>query len=314
MKRYTGQKALYEAIARTQAKLQRRGILERLHPGNEKEKYAQPPVVEEPEPQVGPVKAEAAPAKPPVEKPVVEKLPAPVVRPVRPVEHPEPQPRPAQRWLRPKAIQLHDGHIEISVPYTIGVTVLLVAILLVLGAFRLGQMQHRYRLPEVTNTTSSPVKQPTPKMNPEPVVRQEPPTPVGPGPENTPANTDAGGSAAIPVKKGDHVIVLAQLSQREPLDTAREYFTKQGIATSVVSIPVLRDLLNKQGISTRGLSDRGGFMLVTDDYYDNPQNPGTNGYQAKQRIIEVGRGYKAKSGSDSFAPNYFSDAYGMKVR
>jgi len=316
MKRYTGQKALYEAIARTQAKMQRRGILERLHPGNDKEVNAQPPV-EPPKPQMEPVKPRMEPVKPPVEK-VVERPPAStavLIKPVRPVEHPDPQPRPAQPWLRPKAVQLHDGRIEISLPYTIGVTVLLITILLILGAFRIGQMQHRFRLPEVTKTTSNPVKQVVPRMSPAPVVRQEtPPVPAKPEPEKAPANTNAAGSAAVPDEKGDHVIVLAQLPQREPLDAARKYFAEQGIATDVVSIPLLRELLSGQGINTRALGDRDGFMLVTNKYYDNPQNPGTDGYQAKLKIIQVGRGYKARSGSESFAPNYFGDAYGMKVR
>jgi hypothetical protein len=317
MKRYTGQKALYEAIARTQAKMQRRGILERLHPGNGKEVDAQPPV-EPPKPQMEPVKPQVEPVKPPIEKVVVEKPPAPapvLIKPVRPVEHPDTQPRRAQSWLRPKAVQLHDGRIEISLPYTIGVTILLVTVLLILGAFRIGQMQHQFRLPEVTNAASNPVKQVVPKTSPAPVVRQEMPSaPAKPEPEKAPTNTSTAGSAAVPDETGDHVIVLAQLPQREPLDAARKYFTEQGIATDVVSIPLLRELLSKQGINTRALGNRDGFMLVTNKYYDNPQNPGTDGYQAKLKIIEVGRGYKAQSGSESFAPNYFGDAYGMKVR
>ena len=52
MRRYAGQKALYEAIARTKAKSQRRGILDLLHPGNsrveQEEPASAPTVVEEP--------------------------------------------------------------------------------------------------------------------------------------------------------------------------------------------------------------------------------------------------------------------------
>ncbi|RPJ20309.1 MAG: hypothetical protein EHM35_19630, partial [Planctomycetaceae bacterium] len=89
MKRYTGQKALYEAIAKTQAKYRRRGILERLHPGNGGQE-AEPPVMEEPKLQVEPVKLQVEPLRPPV----AEKLPEPIAKPVRPVERPELQPRP----------------------------------------------------------------------------------------------------------------------------------------------------------------------------------------------------------------------------
>jgi hypothetical protein len=324
MKRYTGQKALYEAIARTQAKMQRRGILERLHPGNGKEVDAQPPV-EPPKPHVEPPKPPVEAVRPPVEvvveevlAEVVEKPPAPApvpIKPVRPLEHADPQPRRTRPWLQPRAVQLHDGRIEISLPYTLGVTVVLITVLFILAAFRIGQMQGQSRVPEAAKTTSDPAKRVVPKMSPSPVAKPEtPPVAAKPEPETTPANPDTSIPPVAPDQTGDHVIVLAQLVDRKPLDAARNYFAEQGIATEVISIPLLRELLSKQGISTRGLDDQNGFMLVTKDYYENPQNPGTDGYQAKQKIIQAGRGYKARSGSESFAPNYFSDAYGRKVR
>jgi outer membrane biosynthesis protein TonB len=318
MKRYTGQKALYEAIARTQAKARRHGILERLYPGNGKDQHEEPAVVEEPKAQV-PVQVE--PVKPPEEKLIVEKLPSPVVKPpVRPVvvePRPQPQPRPAQPWLRPKAVQLHDGRIEVSLPYTLGVTVLLIAILLVLGAFRLGQMQHRTSPPAVTSSapgTTNQVKQVTPKPDPAP-VRQETPAPVpAPAPANETTSAGPSNAATPPAKSGDHVIVLAQNAQSKPLESAQTFFKEHGVALEVIDVAKLRDYLGGHGISTSVLGTRGGYMLVTADYYDNPQNPGTDGFKAKQKIIELGKAYKATPGSQAFAPNYFSDAYGMKVR
>jgi len=300
MKRYTGQKALYEAIARTQAKYRRRGILERLHPGDGGQEV-QPPVVEEPKLQVEPV-------RPLVEKPVAEKPPEPVVKHVRPVEHSEPQPRPAQPRLRPKAVQVHDGRIEVSLPYTIGVTVLLVAVLLVLGAFRLGQMQHRYRLPAVNSSISGKAKPAAPKADASP-ARAETPAPV----RETAAPDTGGATTVAPVEEGDHVIVLAQYPKQDDLVPVKEYFGQHGINTEILAVDKLRDYLAQQGMNTSVLGNRGGFMLVA-SYYDNPENPGTDGYKAKQKIKELGRGYKAPSDSESFAPKYFSDAYGMKVR
>ncbi len=304
MKRYTGQKALYEAIAKTQAKLQRRGILERLRPGNDKEPYAEP-VMEEPEPQVELL-------RPPVEKPVAEKPPVPVAKPVRPVEYSEPQPqaRPVQPRLRPKAVQVHDGRIEISLPYTVGVTVLLVATLLVLGAFRLGQVQHRDRLPAVNTSNTDKATPPAPKSSPSP-TRAEAPAPA----RETPTTDTGGATTTLSVKEdGDHVIVLAQTAQSKPLESAQAYFKEHGIDTAVLDVAELRNYLVGKGLSTSVLGTRGGYMLVTKDFFDNPENPGTKGYKAKQEIIKVGSGYKAKSGSESFAPKFFSDAYGMKVR
>ena len=51
------------------------------------------------------------------------------------------------------------------------------------------------------------------------------------------------------------------------------------------------------------------FYLVTKDKYDNPQRPGTDGYKARQRIVELGTGYVPPPGFGSFD---FRSAYGMK--
>jgi hypothetical protein len=296
MKRYTGQKALYEVIAKTQAKYRRRGILERLRPGNSGQE-ARSPAAEEPKPQqVEPL------------RPAVEKLPEPIVKPVRPMEHSEPPLRPVQPRLRPKAVQLHDGRIEVSLPYTIGVTVLLVAIVVVLGAFRLGQRQHRYRLPTANSSISEKAKPPALNMDASP-ARAEAPTPA---PAKEAAVPDTGATAA-PAAEGDHVIVLAQYARQEDLVPVKEYFRQHNINTEILAVDKLRDYLAQQGINTGVLGNRGGYMLVA-PYYNNPENPGTDGYAVKQKIKELGRGYKAPSGMESFAPKYFSDAYGMKVR
>jgi hypothetical protein len=205
---------------------------------------------------------------------------------------------------------LHDGRIEISVPYTVGVTVLLVAILLILGAFRLGQMQRGTRVPAVKNVpsvkTNEPVRQPD--ANP---AKNDVPAPPG---ESSGVEPAPGNSTVAPASQGDHVIVLAQHPRREDLEAAQAYFEQQGIATRVIAVEALREYLSGQGFNTNVLGDRGGFMLVTGDYYDNPRSPGTNGYAARQKIVEVGRAYKAPQGFEKFAPKYFSDAYGMKVR
>lgn len=340
MKRYTGQKALYEAIARTRAKSQRRGILELLHPGNGKEEApaaAVESVVDELMPPVSQVEIEPAkvPEKKPEKKPelkpepepeleldpdpvvVVEKPPAPVVKPVRPaLDEPRPQPYPAKPWLRPKAVQLHDGRIEISLPYTIGVTVLLISILLMLGAFRLGQMQPRVQPPVAKNTMTNPAQPVVPETSkPEPALtRPEPAAPAVAETVAPPATSSAGVLTTSAAKPGDHVIVLAQQAQRNALDSAKAWFKEHGVTTEVIPVAALRDYLAGQGINTSVLGTRGGYMLVTADYYDNPKNPGTDGYKARQKIVELGKSYKGTAGAESFAPNYFSDAYGMKVR
>jgi len=313
MKRYAGQRALYEAISRTRAKSRRRSILERLHTGNGNKavETADTPVVEEAKPQVVPVE----PVRPPTERPVAEKPPAPVVKPVRPVERPDPPARPAHSWLRPKAVQLHDGRVEISVPYPIGVTIVLVAILLVLGAFRLGQMQGGSGLGAVKSMLPGKAtmdKEPAPEgtANRTTPIAVEPRTDV-PAPAPKP---EADASAVDPAAQGNNVIVLAQYSKSEDLEEVKTYFAGHGIATRVIAIPVLREYLTSQHLDTKVLGDRGGFVLVTADCYDNPQTPGTKGDEVKKKIVKLGRDYKARPGFEKFAPNYFSDAYPMKIR
>jgi hypothetical protein len=75
----------------------------------------------------------------------------------------------------------------------------------------------------------------------------------------------------------------------------------------------LREHFAEYGLDTSRLPQGDGYMLATKIFYQNPDRAGTDGYEMMQRIIELGRGYEAPPGRESFAPNYFSDAFGMKV-
>jgi len=62
--------------------------------------------------------------------------------------------------------------------------------------------------------------------------------------------------------------------------------------------------------------ENGQYLLRTvEQYVRNPASPGTDGFEAKREIIRVGALYKGKApaGLDTFAPHYFSDAYGKNV-
>ena len=125
--------------------------------------------------------------------------------------------------------------------------------------------------------------------------------------------TDAGSTAAV--SRDDHVIVLAQYPTRAQLDPVSEFFEQHGVTTSVVSFAQLRDYFAGKSHLNAGVLPRGnGYMLVS-ALCENPERPGTNGYEVKQKIIEIGKRYKDERppGYESFGPNYFSDAYGMKV-
>jgi hypothetical protein len=92
---------------------------------------------------------------------------------------------------------------------------------------------------------------------------------------------------------GNNRIVIQTYQLRAHLVPVQEYFARFGIETKIVRIG-------------------DWYYLMTVDKYDNPDRPGTEGYVAKQKIIELGAEYKAPTGFESFAPNLFKDAYGMR--
>ena len=312
MKRYTGQKALYEAINRSRGKVKRPNILERLRPAS-------------PEPE-GPAR-EAPPAK---TEPIVQAAPPPIEKPEVPTERPiTPKPRPvekmgrstpgpAQTWLRPKPVQLNEGRLDVSVPYYVGIIAALAVVLALLVAFKLGQVRRdaSYGVQEQptelanvpTPTRSTPQNAATARMaRPEPEVPAETPTET---PAETPPVTPA---AETP---GDHWIVLAQYSKRADLDAVVDYFGDNGIELGVMPLTEeSRRNFAEVGFDATKLPRGSGFLLVTTGkLYRNPENPDTDGYAMKQRIKALGAKYKAQAGMESFAPHYFSDAYGMKIK
>ena len=94
---------------------------------------------------------------------------------------------------------------------------------------------------------------------------------------------------------GNHVIVIATYKQGEDLVPVKEYFDRNGILTEI--------------------QERGDYyFLVTKEKLQSPRREGSDGYSALQRIKRVGAKYKAPPGYESFAPNLFQDAYGMRIR
>jgi hypothetical protein len=74
----------------------------------------------------------------------------------------------------------------------------------------------------------------------------------------------------------------------------------------------VKDYFAGFGIETEVRHINNWYYLVTKDKYDNPEKPGTDGYAAKQKIIELGADYKAPAGYGTFGPKPFHDAYGMR--
>jgi hypothetical protein len=316
MKRYTGQKALYEAISRSRAKARRGNILERFLP--EVTRQERPPGPEGP--------PSAKPTEVPVEPPVVKEPPRPVLERLREavaarekaklrrLEKPDKaelpptvkpravekddQPAPPSRtplWWQLKPLQFNEGRIEISVSYHVGIAVALAVILVILAGFRLGQ---RFPAAKAAGQTKAPAN-----ATAETAAEKTLPT----GTQGAASPTDE--PAQSP---GDNWIILAVCKNRADLEPVKEHFAKNGIALEICPLESFRQWLSQNGL-TAAVPSGDGFMLVTSSAYHNPGNPDTDGYRMKQRIAAVGATYKAQKGRDPFTPNLFKDAYGMKI-
>ena len=186
-------------------------------------------------------------------------------------------------WPRkPKMVQINAGRVEISLPYQLAIAIVLGVILLVLVVFRLGQISSS----KSRDVTSSAVEMPV--IIPKTASKPAPPPSVGPLRETVVAKKVESAKS-----KGNNRIVIQTYGLREHLEPARLYFAEKGIDTEI-----------------RRIGER--YYLVTSQKYDNPEREGTEGYQAKQKIMEVGAGYKAPPGYESFGTRPFSDAYGMR--
>ncbi|MEJ2705388.1 MAG: hypothetical protein P8Z79_23355 [Sedimentisphaerales bacterium] len=235
---------------------------------------------------------EPMPAKKPVEA-------GPESRPVTAVE----TSKSTIQWpRRPRFVQYNAGRIEFSVPYQVAIAVALALILLIVASYRLGQFSY-VPAEEQPPGPSGLMRQMDEQATTEQAAVDVVPPPVTP-PATTSAEdapppaqrleTEAKANVETNVSMGDNVIVLVQYHTPADLGPVQAHFAEHGIAT---------EIRQRNGVC----------FLQTVDRYDNPDKPGTDGYKAKQRIIEVGKTYKAPKGYESFATHLFSDAYGMKV-
>jgi hypothetical protein len=197
--------------------------------------------------------------------------------------------RRAAKWLnRPRIVQFNAGRIEISMPYQLAIALLLGLVLLVLVVFRLGQITYR----SSQKATGPAAKMPESVQKAAPKVIAGAPQKAVPTEEKTPVPPVI--QKVEPVKpKGDNRIVIQTYQLRADLEPVKQYFAQFGIETEIIKI-----------------SD--WYYLVTKDKYENPAKPGTDGYLAKQKIIELGAKYKAPPGSEAFGSQPFRDAYGKK--
>jgi hypothetical protein len=179
---------------------------------------------------------------------------------------------------------------SILVSYPIALLMGLVLVLAIFGGFRLVQVNNRKinELQTPDKNTRESVLDTTVKQR-QIAVTQRSVALKETAPKPIPSTEKP------PVQAGDHVIVIATYKRGEDIVPVKEYFDKNGIKTEI--------------------QERNGyFFLVTADMFQNPKRADSDGYPVLQRIKEIGAKYKAPAGYETFAPNYFQDAYPMKIR
>lgn len=201
-----------------------------------------------------------------------------------------PEPQVSVNWRKkPRMVQYNLGRIEFSIPYQLAITAGLALVLLLLLVFRLGQ----YSSPKKTSSESLP---------PQPSSTTGADRDVLPGLARTETTSTAVDTSAsvdsrttAPVSTGGNVIVLARYNAQSQLVPVQEFFRQKNIPTEIVTSGDM-------------------YLLQTiERFVDNPATVGTKGYELKQKIAEIGKAYKAPEGYYTFAPKYFSDAYGRKI-
>jgi hypothetical protein len=197
------------------------------------------------------------------------------------------------RWVRKSDLaQFNAGRIEFSIPYQVGIAIVLGMLLAAVVLFRLGQRLGSRDIPVNTPVAAKPVvNKPAESrpVTPKPIT-QDTSVVKQPTVQDTPAPAVV---ANQPASTGKNRIVLKIYQVRSHLEPAKEYFDKMGVTTEII--------------------EKGSwYYLVTKNKYDNPEKAGTDGYLARQKIVELGAGYKAPVGFETFGPKPFSDAFGMR--
>ena len=151
---------------------------------------------------------------------------------------------------------------------------------------------------KVVKDYTAPKKMPeAPAEVPAPVVqpRVEPPAPAKPQlPAAVKSQLNQKPDAPKVASTGDNAIVIVAYTKKADLAPVVDYFKANGIATEIIQ-------------------DGSYYYVVTQSRFDTVNKPGTEGYQLKQKIKQVGAGYKAPAGFERFASKPFQDVYGKKL-
>ena len=186
--------------------------------------------------------------------------------------------RPTYWPRKPKLLQFNAGRVEISMPYPIAIAVLLGIILLFLVALWLGETGYFSREGVSAGSVLN-------NLGGEGLTGRREGIDIEGIPSDTIKETDSSGSNRI---------VIQTYDKRADLELVQYHFAEGGIETEII----------KRGTVF--------YLVSVNKYKSDPSRPGTDGYAMIQQIVKWGARYKAPQGYESFAPNLFKDAYGMK--
>ncbi|MCK4886100.1 MAG: hypothetical protein KAS96_01865 [Planctomycetes bacterium] len=196
------------------------------------------------------------------------------------------------KWAnKPKFLQLNAGRVEMSIPYQVAIAVILVAFVVVLMAFRFGKASGNQN---AAVKAAAPVK----KIAEKPVYRpvSKPKVESSDLPIGLAAKESAPKPVLPAVSTGGSNIVVQTLRSRNDLEPVKDYFAGHGIATEIKKV-------------------KSWYYLVTVNKYESLKKTGSQGNNMLKRIVELGAGYKAPQGFESFrvkGKTPFRDAYGIK--
>lgn len=185
------------------------------------------------------------------------------------------------KWpKKPKMVQFNAGRVEISMPYQLAIALILGIVLLILVFFQLGQNAYKQKMADLKEKIATNKPQVTKWTPKSPDIMKE-------------KSKNVKKERLLGKSTGSNRIVIATSQRKKDLEPVEIFFANNNVETEIRNIG-------------------SWYYLVTREKYENPETPGTDGYLAKQEIVELGVDYKAPSGYGSFGARPFSDAYGMK--
>lgn len=201
-----------------------------------------------------------------------------------PEKAPEPKVFRVRPWPnRPKKVRFFTDRAELSLSYQVVVVAALVCLLVFLLVMRFS----RKTAPENTS----------PKPDSGPIEARQAEQVPDSGAEKAAQVDDyveQNEQKAVAQKLADHIIVIQNSEFQSHLVPVKRYFAEHGIETEIAQAGSM-------------------YRIVTRQKFENPEKEGTDGYTARQRIVEIGAGYKPPQGYPGFGKKPFHDAYGMKI-